>query len=757
MLLIICSFLLLGVIYSFATPVFEASDELNHYPFVEHLAQGKGLPVQQPGQETHFGQEASQPPLYYALAAALTFWIDTSDLPDLLDLNPHARRGVPLAQDNKNMIVRTERAVFPWRGSVLAVLIIRWFSLLLGVGTILSTYFLARRLAPDQPALALGAMALNAFLPMFLFISASVNNDNLVVLLSSLSLLLLVRLAQEGSRRRDLLLLGALIGLACLSKLSGLALLPLAGLALALPHIADSRNRADEITKTDSYVWRAIRRWVVEFGLVLLTATLIAGWWFARNWQLYGDPTGLNAMLDVAGRRPEDFALTDLLAEFQGFRINFWGLFGAVNVLMRPLWVYQLLDIFTLIAIAGLGLWGWRLWRGHTLSAGLLFLIPAAWIGLEFVALIRWTSLTAASQGRLLFPTISAICLLLMLGWSSWLPPRWRNVGIALPAAFLFVLAASAPLTAILPAYPLPAQQIVESVPPTAQPFNVDYGGTARLLAFEVDKNLVHPGDTLKVTLYWQALAPMEKDYSVFVQVFGWQEDLGQSDSYPGGGSVPTSYWTPGQIVRDVHHIFVSGATPGLRPAWIAAGLYDFATQERPAATDAQGQEVVFPILTKLQSSWTASDWQPFDGLRTPPGNPLDVNFGNQVRLLGFDADNLAPRAGEDWGFTLYWQATGEMDRDYTVFAHLVDERGALVGQTDGLPLSGFYPSSRWRPDELLNDSHLLPIGESLPAGSYRVLVGLYDATTGQRLSVLDGAGQIADNFALLATLHIQP
>ncbi len=744
-LLIICGFLLLGVIYSFATPVFEASDELNHYPFVAYLAQGNGLPVQQPGQETHFGQEGSQPPLYYALAAALTFWIDSSDLPTQLRLNPHAKRGVPLAQDNKNMIVRTAPPPFPWRGSVLAVLLIRWFSLLLGVGTILSTYFLARRLVPEQPALALGAMALNAFLPMFLFISASVNNDNLVVLLSSLSLLLMVRLAQEGSQRWELLLLGALIGLACLSKLSGLALLPLAGLALALPR--NKKRHADFAEETD--LRRFFSRWAVEFGLVLLPALLVAGWWFVRNWQLYGDPTGLNAMLAVAGGRPAEFVLTDLLGEFQGFRINFWGLFGAVNLLMRPPWVYQLLDVFTLVAVAGLGLWVWRLWRSHRLATGLLLLIPAAWIGLEFVALIRWTSLTAASQGRLLFPTISAIFTLLMLGWSSWLPPRWRKFGIALPAAFLFLLALSAPLTAIRPAYPLPAQQIVESVPSTAQPFAVDYGGAARLLAFEVDKNLLHPGDTLQVTLYWQALAPMEKDYSVFVQVFGWQEDLGQSDSYPGGGSVPTSYWKPGQIVRDVHHIFISGATPGLRPAWIAAGLYDFDTQERPAASDAQGQAVVFPILTKLQSSWTVPDWQ--------PGNPRQANFANQVRLLGFDADNLAPRAGEGWDFTLYWETIGEMDREYTVFVHLLDESGTLVGQADGMPLVGFYPTSRWQPGELLNDSHLLPIGESLPAGSYRVLVGLYDAASGQRLSVLNGAGQVGDNFFLLATLDIQP
>ncbi|MCL4832915.1 MAG: glycosyltransferase family 39 protein [Caldilineaceae bacterium] len=744
--LIICCFLLLGVIYSFATPIFEASDELSHYPFVQHLAQGKGLPVQQPGQETYLRQEASQPPLYYALAAALTFWIDTSDLPEYLYLNPHAKLGVPLAQDNKNFVIRRKPATFPWRGTLLAVLVIRWFSLLMGAGTVLCTYWLVRRLIPDQPVLALGAMALNAFLPMFLFISASVNNDNLVVLLSSLSLLLLVRVAQEGSTRRELLVLGGLIGLASLSKLSGLALLPLAGLTLALPLIQElwTAGKSD-----DSVYWRALKRWFVDFGLLLLPALLIAGWWFGRNWQLYGDPTGLDMMLAVAGGRPEEFVLTDLLGEFQGFRINFWGLFGAVNVLMRPLWVYQLLDLFTLIAAVGLALWCWRLWRHHRPFAGLLFLIPAAWIGLEFVALVRWTSLTAASQGRLLFPTISAIFLLLTLGWSSWLPPRWRDIGIALPVAFLFLLAVSAPFTAILPTYPPPARQVVESVPPTAQSFHVNFGGQARLLAFEVDKELVYPGDTLKVTLYWLALAPMARDYSVFVQIFDGESYVGQSDSYPGGGSAPTTWWTPGQIIRDVHHIFMADNRPGLHPLWIAAGLYDYATGERPVATDGAGASVLYPVLTKLQSAGLPQVWK--------PENSLDISFGNQVRLLGYAAQDHLLRPGESWDFTLYWQATAPLDRDFTVFVHLIDEDGGVVAQGDGPPFLELYPTSQWMAGEILNNPRTLQIPLTAPAGKYRVLVGLYDPETGVRLPVFNAAGQATDNFALLASLDIQP
>ena len=57
-----------------------------------------------------------------------------------------------------------------------------------------------------------------------------------------------------------------------------------------------------------------------------------------------------------------------------------------------------------------------------------------------------------------------------------------------------------------------------------------------------MDKERIQPGDKVDVTLYWQALAPMRDNYSLYVQVFGWQQNLGQHDTYPGGGTYPVSY-----------------------------------------------------------------------------------------------------------------------------------------------------------------------------------------------------------------------
>jgi len=777
-IVIVCLFILLGAVYSVVDPVFEASDELNHYPVVQSIAMGHGLPVQKPGEKTLWGQEGSQPPLYYMLAAALTSWIDTGDLPDLLYLNPHAQRGVPLAHDNKNMIVHTEREHFPWHGTALAVHLIRLLSVLLGAGTVLCTYILASDLFPGRRVLAYGAMALTAFIPMFLFISGSVNNDNLVIFLSSLALVLLVRILLSGASPRRLVVLGITIGLACLSKLSALGLAPIAALALVLDQAADVRlllPGAPFVTvgsRTGRRWGRALRRWLLNCVWAFVPAVLVADWWYLRNWQLYGDPTGLNAMLAIAGTRPVRPSLLDLLDEFQGFRINFWGLFGGVNVLMRPGWVYPALDILTLLAVAGLFVAGWRAWRGRRDSAGeggdgapaanqfairrgWALLLLAAWIALEFLALIRWTMSTAASQGRLMFPAISAICLFMVLGWTSLLSigvrAGWktrRGLAIWLPLGLLFLLAASSPFAAIRPAYQRPPVLTLSDVPATARPYNVDYGGVARLLAYEIGRNPVRPGDDLPVTLYWQALAPTGEDFSVYLQAFGWQQPLAQVDSYPAGGAYPTSMWSPGQVIRDTFHLAVSDTAKGPAPAWLAAGLYRFDTMEKLPAVDKEGQKVVFPMLGKLRLETPGVTWR--------PAHALDASLENRVRLTGYDLGNQPLRPGAEVPLTLYWQVTGALDRDYSVFVHVVDAGDKIVAQADAWPLQGFYPTSRWESGEILNDTHRLSVPADLQPGAYRILVGLYDPVSGQRLSVLDSAGNPAGTEVLVTTLQAE-
>ncbi len=375
-------------------------------------------------------------------------------------------------------------------------------------------------------------------------------------------------------------------------------------------------------------------------------------------------------------------------------------------------------------------------------------LLLAAWIVVEAVALLRWTSLTLASQGRLMFAALAPICLFLALGLTGLLAPRRQWVATWGIGGLLFLLAAATPFAAIRPAYEPGALLTAADVPASALRFDVDYGGVMRLLAFEVGKERVHPGDVLTVTLYWQALAPMSEDFSISLQMFSWQQALGQHDSYPDRGDRPTSQLTPGQVVRDTHFIPVQGDAKGPTPAWISVGLYRFSTLEKLPATDAQGQPVVFPILTKIPLDTPAPTLT-----GTLPGPP-DANLDGRVRLVGYDLASNRIRPGQEMTVTLYWQTTAALGADYTVFVHLRDEENRTAAQTDAAPLRGFYPTSAWQPGEFLGDTQRLVLPGDLRPGRYRVFAGLYDARTGERLSVLNSAGQPVANELLVATVE---
>ena len=88
------------------------------------------------------------------------------------------------------------------------------------------------------------------------------------------------------------------------------------------------------------------------------------------------------------------------------------------------------------------------------------------------------------------------------------------------------------------------------------------------------------------------------------------------------------------------------------------------------------------------------------------------------------------------------------------MFVHLLGPDGRLVTQHDGLPVNGTRPTDTWLPGERLVDPVALEIPANLPTGTYRVEVGLYDATTGERLPAFDREGtQLEQNRFLLPTL----
>ena len=750
LLLIVSLFIVLGIVYSLATPILEASDEFKHYPYIQYVQTHHALPVLDPDvctwpppDDCPWLQDGGQPPAYYVLMAALTSWIDTSDLDDVRWMNPHAFIGDPSQVCNKNLIIHIpEQEQFPWRGSVLAIHLIRFLTLGLGAGTIVLTYLLARDLFPDEgdqgnregcPYVALGAAALTAFNPMFIFVNASVNNDALAAFVGCLDLLLSVRLVRDGMRGPLPLwrygLVGLVTGLFILTKLSGLGALILLACLLAWL----------------SYRRRSLRPLLVGLPIIVGLAALLSGWWFVRNWQLYGDPTALNIFVAIQGVRGGIPTLRDWLGEFVTFRWTYWGLFGAVNV-MAPRWVYTFFDLLSLTGLIGLVTW---IVRRRKIRHSLWW-IPALWAAILFVSVLRWTWIYFSFQGRLIFPDIAGVSTLLMLGLQQWVTRRYRPALTVGLSVFLFAITCLIPFVSIIPAYARPEPLMLADVPAGARVEPVDVGGVARVVGWELAPQAVQTGQDVEVVVYWEAVAPDGKDYVSFANLLGrGHQPVGQINRYPACGMAPTSLWQAGQVWRDSYRVPV--AEDALAPSRlrVEVGLYD-AEEGRTLGAVRVGEAKLAPPEAA-----------------PPVAHPLVVDLIGGVTLRGYDLSlaggetpvggetpplqRVAP--GEVVTLTLYWEAREAPLADYQVFVHLVGDVPEPVAQGDGPPLLGDYPTTMWAPGEIVADPHLVAFPADLPPGQYRLLVGMYDLETLARLARLDGAG---DSVEIPVAVEVQ-
>jgi len=784
--LILVLFVGLGVTYSVVVPPFEASDELWHYPMVKYIADHWHLPVQDPANVGPWRQEGSQPPLYYALAAAATFWVDTSDMETVRHFNLHVDNGVATPDGNINLVVHhPARESFPWRGTVLAIHLIRFLSVLMGAAAVYLTYLIVCEVVPDQPVLALGAAAIHAFTPMVVFIAGAVNNDNLVVPLSSLALWMLLRFSEsanqrigespEGSWRVPVgryLLLGVVLGLAALTKSGSLALPLLTALVVVV---------------------RAVRRrlWAEFFvgGLAtLLPLLIVAGWWYLRNLQLYGDLSGLNVFIEILGQRDVPADLAQLWRERFSFAAGYWGNFGGLNVPMSA-WVYTVLNGVAAVAALGLivGLIKSQIptpqsqtssrLTPYALRLNLSFVICFLWGLGVVIPWSWWASITWSSQGRLVFAALPVWSLLLALGLMGWLPRRWGRWVVAVFAIFLLGLSVVAPFAWIRPAYMLPEPLTDAQV--AAIPYRLEadgsiefaeiFGGVMRLLGYDLETELasasggavgVEPGGQVEVTLYWEALAATDRDYTVFVHLLGEEELLvAQRDTFPGLGRLSTTWLEPGFRWADRYVLPVSSTAYAPDVAQIEVGLYDATTETRLPVTGPEGQDNV--RFGQVQ-------------VRARPGdvpNPISVNFGDRMELVGYDLARGTPSPlggiergrivlpGETVTLTLYWRGLRGMDVNYTVSAQLVDAGQRKAAQDDAWPLDGAAPTAAWEPGQVLADVRTLEVYPDAPPGVYDVRVAVYVSEEGEivHLPVIPAGGQMLSNHVVLTRVRVAP
>lgn len=124
------------------------------------------------------------------------------------------------------------------------------------------------------------------------------------------------------------------------------------------------------------------------------------------------------------------------------------------------------------------------------------------------------------------------------------------------------------------------------------------------------------------------------------------------------------------------------------------------------------------------------------------------VQMDRGIQLLAYDVDEPEIRVGEALTVTLYWKTKVPVPLNLQVYIHLIGKDDFLYGQSDKLNPADF-PTTRWPTDKYVRDQHEIVFGSPPPPGEYRIVVGLWNAGTGERLKVVSPAETFADGLVL--------
>ncbi|MBX6773070.1 MAG: glycosyltransferase family 39 protein [Chloroflexi bacterium] len=262
---------------------------------------------------------------------------------------------------------------------------------------------------------------------------------------------------------------------------------------------------------------------------------------------------------------------------------------------------------------------------------------------------------------------------------------------------------------------------------------NARLGDTVRLAGATVGSSTVLDGDSLAVTLVWQALRPPGSDLqTVLTATDSAGRAIASITRAPTGGVWPARDWRTGDVIIDRQHLLIpAGTAPGTLTLWASLHRSD-GTPLSPAGGGAAVRIGTIAVQTRPHSTAPVQIT-----------HPLTVRLADGIEFLGYDLDAASVRPGQTLVLTLYWRTETPLSRGWTVFTHLLDDHGKVRAQHDGLPAGGERPTTTWAPGETIADRHVLIIPPDTPSGVDRLEIGLYDAATGERLRTASGEDRI--------------
>jgi len=578
-------------------------------------------------------------------------------------------------------------------------------ALLIALG-IVAAYLMLQRLFDSATGIVAGLLL--ALSPYYLAQSKVLHLDALMATLMLLSALAMLIYRRER-RWRWLLFSASLAGLALLTKIPALFLVPFLGLVLLVDLLAGSEHVLRDLGRS---LLMPISIW-----LLTVAAVYVAVWpvmWVDPGKGLAAVRWGITRHGTTAHDSPTLF-LGQVTGEDPG------PVFYVISLLFRS----SEITLTFLVVGATLGII--LLLRRRLASAAsaerqaqapldLLLLLAYA------VAYLAQMSLGAKKMPRYILPSLLALNILAAAGvvaWARALGGKRRKTRIA-----LMVLPVLMQAVLTLPRHPYygTALNWVSGGPPAA---------AEALLIGEEGEGYAELAGYLNAKPGARELTVAAQLMHVFNQTFrGTTVELVQATAAASGSTDYVAFHR-NYTSRD-YKIKEWG------PLW---ERYAARTPEREISFDAVSYAWLYPKLTP----------------DVAPEHNEEIRFGDQFTLLGYDLRRTEVEPGDEVSVVLYWQATEPVTEDLSIFVHLLDLRGELIWQDDGAADHGERPTWSWPPGETIVDPHTVRLPPDLAEGEYLLTVGLYDWQTGDRLSVRDSRGvQLPENKVTVTSLSVK-
>lgn len=348
---------------------------------------------------------------------------------------------------------------------------------------------------------------------------------------------------------------------------------------------------------------------------------------------------------------------------------------------------------------------------------------------------------------------------------------RWTEADVPISDYYLFLVPSTAPPGTydlriglyspvsehLLPVSETPGQNLgslgtLQVIPPE-KPFAVADVDVAHELAAAITPEIgilghdldlsrtYFPGEKGSLLLYWQVNGSPEQDFLWHLELEGTGETWPLIDPVsPVGPEFLTSSWSSGQVWKGIYDFVV--------PPEVPEGSYHLVGHFTAEDGLSRGESVSFG---SIEVTGRARSFQ------VPEiAYPLDANFDGKMQLLGYEMNAVELERASELRLVLHWQALAPMDTSYTMFVHLLDAKGQVRSQRDAIPGEGTLPTTGWLPGEVISVRITIPLDENLPGGQYTMEVGVYDATSNQRLPAHDGKAQPLGDHLILRSVDVK-